>query len=817
MALKHEDLIAKMTLEEKASMCDGLDYWHSQPIDRLGIRSISLNDGPHGIRKKGDPDAAKKGETDLLKGVPAICFPTASATACSWDVDLIRTMGEALGDECRKEKVSVLLGPGTNIKRSPLCGRNFEYFSEDPELAGEMAASFINGVQSKGIGTSLKHYAANNQETRRMTVNTVVDERTLREIYLRPFEIAVKKAQPWTIMNAYNRLNGEYCAENKWLLTDVLRKDFGYENLVVTDWGAENQRVPGLIAGQEIEMPTSSGDGTRLIVEAVKDGSLDEAVLDHAVDLILDMVDKAVATLGEYTYDPAEHHALARKIASQCMVLMKNDDNILPLKKDAKLAVIGEMAKKPRYQGAGSSLINPIQLDCAYDTLTEMGVSFDYADGYVTDKKKKKKVKEDDLVAQAVETAKGKEAVLMFIGLTDEYETEGSDRKHLNLPPLHNRLVNEVLKVNKNVIIVLSGGAAVDMPWADDVKAILNGFLTGQASGSAACDVLFGDVNPSGKLSETYPYALEDNSSYKYFPGTSVSVEYREGVYVGYRYYDSANKAVRFPFGFGLSYTTFEYSDLKLSADSIKDTDTLTATFRIKNTGSVDGAEVAQLYVSDVESTIYRPVKELKGFKKVFLKAGEEKEVSIDLDKRAFAFYNVDAHDWQVETGEFKILVGASSRDIKLEASVNVESTSAYAVPDYSKLAPAYYTADVNAVTDEQYKVVLGRELPPNERDKSKPLTILNTIEDAADGKWGGRLNRMLKKMLGEDNLASAVALQLPIKNFISMSFGIFSPRMAEGLLVILNEDKMGKGLRMIIGGFFKGGGFKQLSKLKQI
>ena len=817
MALKHEDLIAKMTLEEKASMCDGLDYWHSQPVDRLGIRSVSLNDGPHGIRKKGDPDAAKKGETDLLKGVPAICFPTASATACSWDVDLIRTMGEALGDECRKEKVSVLLGPGTNIKRSPLCGRNFEYFSEDPELAGEMAASFINGVQSKGIGTSLKHYAANNQETRRMTVNTVVDERTLREIYLRPFEIAVRKAQPWTVMNAYNRLNGYYCAENKWLLTDVLRNDWGYENLVVTDWGAENERVPGLIAGQEIEMPTSSGDGTKLIVEAVKDGTLDEAVLDHAVDLILDMVDKSVATLGEYTYDPAEHHALARKIASQCMVLLKNEDNILPLKKDAKIAVIGEMAKKPRYQGAGSSLINPIQLDCAYDTLKEMGVDFSYAPGFVTDKKKKKKVSEDALVEEAVNTAKDAEAVLMFIGLTDEYETEGSDRKHINLPPLHNRLVEEVLKVNKNVIVVLSGGAAVDMPWADDVKAILNGFLTGQASGSAACDVLFGDVNPSGKLSETYPYALEDNSSYKYFPGTSVSVEYREGVYVGYRYYDSAKKDVRFPFGFGLSYTTFEYSDLKLSADSIKDSDTLTVSFKIKNTGAVDGAEAAQLYVSDVESTIYRPVKELKGFKKVFLKAGEEKEVSIDLDKRAFAFYNVDAHDWQVETGEFKILVGASSRDIRLEASVNVESTSSYAIPNYSTLAPAYYTADVNNVTDEQFRTVLGHEIPPTERDKSKPLTILNTIEDAADGKWGGRLNRMLKKMLGEDNLASAVALQLPIKNFISMSFGIFSPRMAEGLLVILNEDKFGKGLRMIIGGFFKGGGFKQLGKLKQI
>ena len=563
MALKHADLIAKMTLEEKASMCDGLDYWHSQPVDRLGIKSVGLNDGPHGIRKKGDPDAAKKGETDLLKGVPAICFPTASATACSWDTDLIRRMGEALGDECRKERVSVLLGPGTNIKRSPLCGRNFEYFSEDPELAGEMAASFINGVQSKGIGTSLKHYAANNQETRRMTVNTVADERTLREVYLRPFEIAVKKAQPWTIMCAYERLNGHYCAENKWLLTDVLRDDWGYENLVLTDWGAENERVPGLIAGQEIEMPSSCGAGTQKICDAVKDGSLDVAVLDHAVDLILDMVDKSVATLGEYTYDPKEHHRLAREIAGQCMVLMKNDNNLLPLKKDAKIAVIGEMAKKPRYQGAGSSLINPIDLDNAFDTMTkEMGVSVEYAQGYSTEKKNK--ISDDTFVKEAVEKAKNAEVAVLFIGLTDEFETEGNDRKHLGIPPLHNRLVEEVLKVNKNVVVVLSGGSSVEMPWADEVPAILNEFLTGQAAGSAVCDILFGDVNPSGKLSETYPIALEDNSSANYFPGTPVSVEYREGIYVGYRYYDTANKAVRFPFGHGLSYTTFEYSDIKL-------------------------------------------------------------------------------------------------------------------------------------------------------------------------------------------------------------------------------------------------------------
>lgn len=814
MALKHADLIAQMTLEEKASMCDGLDYWHSQPIERLGIKSISLNDGPHGIRKKGDPDAAKKGETDLLKGVPAICFPTASATACSWDTDLIRRMGEALGDECRKEKVSVLLGPGTNIKRSPLCGRNFEYFSEDPELAGEMSAAFVNGVQSKGIGTSLKHYAANNQEKRRMTVNTVVDERTLREIYLRPFEIAVKKAQPWTIMNAYNRLNGTYCAENKWLLTDVLRGDFGYENLVVTDWGAENERVPGLIAGQEIEMPTSSGIGTKKIVEAVKDGSLDEAILDRAVDRILNLVDKATATLGDYTYDPDEHHDIAREIAGQCMVLMKNEGNILPLKKSQKIAVIGEMAKKPRYQGAGSSLINPIKLDNACDTMTEMGINYDYAPGYST--AKKNKISDDTFVAEAVAKAKDAEIALLFIGLTDEFETEGNDRSHLGIPPLHTRLIDEVLKVNKNVVVALSGGASIEMPWADKVPAILNEFLTGQAAGSAVCDILFGDVNPSGKLAETYPMTLKDNSSANYFPGNQVSVEYREGVYVGYRYYDSANIPVRFPFGHGLSYTTFEYSDIKLSADSIKDTDTLTVTFKIKNTGDRDGAEAAQLYVSDVESTIYRPVKELKGFKKVFLKAGEEKEVSIDLEKRAFAFYNVDAHAWQVESGEFKILVGASSRDIRLTASVNVESTDSFAVPDYKASAPSYYGANITNISDSEFAAVLGHEIPSNVPDNTKPFTLLNTIEDAAQrGKWGKRINKLIKKLLGEGTMMASVALELPIKNFISMSFGLFSPDMAQGLILILAEDRFWKGLGIILKGIPHL--LKNLGKLKQI
>lgn len=810
MALKHADLIAQMTLEEKASMCDGLDYWHSQPVERLDIKSISLNDGPHGIRKKGDP----KENTDVLKGLPAICFPTASATACSWDTDLLYKMGEALGDECRKEQVNVLLGPGTNIKRSPLCGRNFEYFSEDGVLAGEMAAAFINGVQSKGIGTSLKHYAANNQETRRMTVNAVVDERTLRETYLLPFEIAVKKAQPWTIMNSYNRLNGTYAAENKWLLTDVLRDDWGYEGVVITDWGAENERVPGLIAGQEIEMPTSSGIGTKLIVDAVNDGTLDESILDAAVDKIIELTKKAEPVLGQkYTYDSDEHHQLAREIAGQCMVLMKNDNNLLPLKKDAKIALIGEMAHTPRYQGAGSSLINPIKLDCAYSTMKEMDIDFTFAKGYELKKCNEKKAM--DLIVDAKNKAKAADVAVVFIGLTDEYETEGADRHHLSIPPMHITLVEEVAKVNPNTVVVLSGGASIEMPWADKVPAILNMFLTGQAGGSAVCDILFGDVNPSGKLSETYPIALEDNSSHNYFPGTTVSVEYREGVYVGYKYYDTANKDVAFPFGFGLSYTTFEYSDIKVSADKIKDTDTVTVTFKIKNTGDVDGAEVAQVYVNDVESTIYRPVKELRGFKKVFLKAGEEKEVSIDLDKRAFAYYNVNIGDWHVESGDFKILVGASSRDIKLEANVYVESTVDAEVPDYKATAPCYYGADIMAVSDEAFKAVYGKELPPSVRDKNAPFTFLNTIEDSQDSKWGGRIYRLLIKMLGADTMAGSVATQLPIKNFISMSFGLFSPEMAKGLIMIIHEDKLGKGLKVILKGIPHI--IKNLDRLKKI
>ena len=784
--MKHADLIKQMTLEEKASFCSGLDYWHTPGIERLGIPVVMWTDGPHGIRKRAEK--MDKTQATSLKGVPAICYPTAATTACSWDPDLIYEMGVLLGEECLKEQVSVLLGPGTNIKRSPLCGRNFEYFSEDPYLAGEISAAFVNGVQSKGVGTSLKHFAGNNQETRRMTCDTVVDERALREIYLTSFEKTVKQAQPWTIMNAYNRLNGTYCAENKWLLTDVLRDEWGFEGMIVTDWGAENDRVAGLLAGQELEMPTSNGLGNKQIVEAVKDGRIPEEFLDKMVDNVLNVIMKSKEVLGDYTYDAKAHHQKAREIAGQCMVLLKNEGNILPLKKDANIAVIGEMAKNPRYQGAGSSIVNAIKVDCAYDSIVAKGVKATYAAGYATSKKNK--TTDEQFIAHAVEVAKGKDAVILFIGLTEEFESEGFDRRHIGIPALHTKLVEAVSAVNENVVVAISGGAVIEMPWAGKVKGILNCVLGGEATGSAAADILFGDVNPSGKLAETYPLSLSDNPSYNYFPGNTASVEYRESVFVGYRYYDTAQKPVLYPFGYGLSYTDFEYSDLKLSADSIKDTDTLTVSFKVKNIGSVDGAEVAQLYVMDNESTIYRPMQELRGFKKVFLKAGEEKEISIELGKRAFAYYNVNIHDWHVESGAFTICVGASSRDIRLHTTVNVESTVDAIVPDYRESAPVYYSADIHNVPEEQFVSVLGRELPPSEIKAYPNLTLVNTIEDAGVGKNGGKIVRLIKKLVGEESMAAGIALQLPIKNLISMSFGIFNPQMAEQLLDILNDKK---------------------------
>ncbi len=803
--MKHPEIVNKMTLEQKAAFVSGLDYWHTQGCKELGLPSINITDGPHGLRKKNENKKASEG-IGLGNSVPATCFPPASASSCSWDPELIAKAGEALGEECLKEKVSVVLGPGMNIKRSPVCGRNFEYFSEDPVLSGKMAAGLVKGVQSKGVGTSLKHYACNSQEAYRMIVDEVVDERALREIYLTAFEICVKEASPWTVMNSYNRINGEYASQNAYLQQKVLRDEWGFDGLIVTDWGSSVDRIPGLYCGTDLEMPSSGGYNTKKVIEAINNGELSEDVLNERVDTVVDLILKSKPALEkgcDFSFD--EHHEVARRVAEGSMVLLKNDDGILPLKKGVKVAVIGELAAAPRFQGAGSSVINPTRLDNTLDCLKALGVDVTYAKGY---EKSKNEVNEE-LFSEAKKVAGDCDIALVFVGLTEEFEGEGYDRINTEMPSSHNTLVSEIAKVNKNTAVVLYGGSVISLPWINEVKGLLNAGLGGQATGSAAANILTGLVNPSGKTSETYPLSFEENPTYGNYPAGPVTSEHRESVYIGYRYYDKAKKEVLFPFGYGLSYTTFSYSDISVSSESINDTGSLTVTFKVKNTGEVDGAEVTQLYVGDMESTIFRPVKELKAFKKVFLKAGEEKEVSFTLSKRDFAFFNVYTGEFQVESGEFAILVGASSRDIKLMKMVTVNSTSDAVIPDYSASAPAYYTADLSGMNGAQFEAVLGRALPSSERDTSKPVDIYCCLDDARHTKWGGRICRLIEGIMakmgsdanGDGKMLSAMATQIPIRNFIAMSMGVFSVEMADGLLMILNDDKSSFiGLMKIIG-----------------
>ncbi len=785
------EILAQMTLEEKAAMLDGADFWHMQGMEKYDIPSVTVCDGPHGLRKK---DYSKKG-ISLSTSVPAISYPTAVTTACSWDPELLFEMGAALGKKCLKEEVGVLLGPGINMKRSPLCGRNFEYFSEDPVLAGEVAAGFINGVQSMGVGTSLKHFCANSQETRRMTCDSVVDERALREIYLTGFEIAVKKAKPWTVMNSYNKINGAHGSENKHTQIEVLRDDWGFDGVVVSDWGAVNDRVLGLNNGNDLEMPSSSGSGAAKIIEAVKAGTISEKTLNERVLNVLNLIKKcADGAQPGYAYNDLDDQGFAKKVAAQSMVLLKNN-GILPLAKGKRIAVIGELARTPRYQGAGSSHIVPTQLDNALDEFKKAGIAVDFAPGY--ELKAKKAKKNAAHLQEAVEAAKKNDIAVVFIGLTDDYEAEGYDRQHMNLPEAHDVLVREIVKANPNTVVVLSGGSPVEMPWNTEVAAVLNAYLGGQAGAGAIVDILTGAVNPCGKLAETYPMSYKDTPAINNYPGNPASVEYRESIYIGYRYYEKAGKAVRYPFGHGLSYTSFEYSDLTLDKSTMDENDTLTVRFTVKNTGDVAGAEIAQLYVADKESTIYRPVKELKGFKKVYLEAGEETTVTLTLEKRAFAFFNVLVNDWCVESGAFDILVGASSADIRLCGTVNVTAKE-IAVPDYRMLAPCYYTGDVQNVSEQHFVAVLGRELPPTEKSKDRTLDLNDTFESSAHTKWGKRLFALLTALIPA-GMAQAIAVQTPFRDFISMSGGVFSEDMAGGLLRILNGEK--GGVRIILKG----------------
>lgn len=661
--MNYREIISQMTLEEKAGLCSGADFWRTKAVERLQIPAVMVSDGPHGLRKQAD----EGDHLGLEESVVATCYPAGAGIAASFSREVAATLGDALGEEAAAEGIHTLLGPAINIKRSPLCGRNFEYLSEDPCLAGEMAASYVNAVQNRGVGTSVKHFAANNQEYQRMNVDVRVDERTLREIYLAAFEDVVKKAQPWTIMCSYNRINGKYSCENPWLLNQVLRKEWGYEGIVMTDWGAMNRRCESLEAGLDLEMPSSSGVTDKEIVEAVKGGALQESLLDDTVERLLRWIDKGGKSTG--AYDKDAHDVLSEKLETECAVLLKNE-GLLPLKKEQKVAFIGEYAQTPRYQGGGSSHINSYKITSACEVAKE-NKNISYTKGFGIEQSEPDMV----LIEEAVEAAKAAELAVVFAGLPDSYESEGFDRKHLNLPECQNFLIEKVAEVQPNVVVVLHNGSAVTMPWIDKVKAVLELYLGGEAVGGATVKLLYGEVNPSGKLPETFPLRLEDTPSYLTFPGENREVHYGEGVFVGYRYYEAKKLPVLFPFGHGLSYTAFALSDLTVSAKELTNHDTVKVTVKVTNTGDRAGKEVVQLYVAPRHETrVARSEKELKGFEKVALQPGETKEVTFELDSRAFAYYDTILSDWFVESGDYEIQAGTSSQSIALKETVTLHS-----------------------------------------------------------------------------------------------------------------------------------------------
>ena len=751
-------LVSQMTLEEKCGLLSGLDFWHTKPVERLGVPSVMVSDGPHGLRKQ-NQEADHLGMNESIK---AVCMPAACATSASFDRALIQKMGEAIGDSAQHEQLGVVLGPAVNIKRSPLCGRNFEYFSEDPFLAGEMSAAFINGVQSKNVGTSIKHFAANNQEHRRMSSSSNVDERTLREIYFPAFEISVKKAQPWTVMCSYNRINGVYASEDPWLLTEVLRNDWGFEGYVMSDWGAVSTRVAGVKAGLDLEMPASGGVNDRKVMQAVLTGRLDEKYVDLACERILNINYKYLENAKPETpWNKDADHALAAQIAGECMVLLKNEEDLLPLNKEDEIAFIGEFAAKPRFQGGGSSHINCFKTTSALEAAE--GLKVTYAQGYSVARDEAT----DEMIAEAVEKAKNAKVAVIFAGLPDSYESEGYDRTHMAMPACQNKLIEAVAAVNPNTVVVLHNGSPVELPWLPKVKAVLEAYLGGQAVGLATINVLFGDVNPSGHLAETFPIKLSDNPSYLFYGGEKNDTDYREGIFVGYRYYDRKEMAVQFPFGHGLSYTKFEYSDLWLDKNEITDEETVTATVTVKNVGDRTGKTVVQLYVSDLVSTPIRPVRELKGFEKVELRPGETKQVTFQLDKRSFAYWNQQIHDWHVETGEFAIEIGQSSRDICLKETLIVNSTVAI---------PVKYTMD---------SIVLDIMDDPQAAEAMAPL--MQAIKDTLSP--GGEGSEAASEAITED-MTMAMLKYMPLRGILSFGGGNVELSGIQGLLGMGSEEE---------------------------
>ncbi len=802
---KYLDILSQLTLDEKLSLLSGKTYWLTQEIDRLGIPSVWMSDGPHGMRKE-----KQTGGTNIMQASEtSTCFPTAVTTASSWDTDLLEEVGATIADEAKALKVTTILGPGVNIKRSPLCGRNFEYISEDPFLTARLGAAYVHGAQKNGIGVSLKHYCANNEEHIRMSIDSVIDDRALREIYLSAFEHIVKTEQPTTVMCSYNRIYGTYLSDSKKMLTDILRDEWGFKGIVISDWGAVNDRVEGIKAGLDLEMPGNKGMNNKYIKKALEEGRITVEDIDKLVLRMIKFAFECKANEGNgYDIDFKAHHEIAKKASAQSAVLLKNEDKALPLKTYQSIAVVGALADKLRYQGAGSSHINAWKTVSFKKALENKGQAFTYAPGYTLkgDGYSKK------LIAEACEAAKGKEAVLVFIGLTDAFESEGFDRKHMDMPASHAILVEELSKVNDNIIVVLSCGSPIKIgDWEKKTKAILNMYLPGQAGGEAAYDLIFGKANPSGKLAETFPIANEDNLAAAYFPMGPRTVEYRESIYVGYRYFDKAKKAVKYPFGHGLSYVDFRYSDLKLSKKKINEGEELTLSFKIKNLGEVSGAEVAQVYVVNPESKIYKAEKELKGFKKVFLKAKEEKTVEITLDERAFSFYNVLINDWHAESGKYGILVGSSSQDIRLEGEVSVVTAKPDApVPDYRETAPCYYDMEnTTSVSDEAFTAVLAREIPDNSDFVKGNLTINSSVSQVAVSPFGKGLYTVLT------NGAKVVALtaenpdmitesikDMPLRSFSGFTGGLLSPKTVEGILDLCNGTK--GGFKKLVSGFKK-------------
>ena len=771
--MKHPEILQKLSLEQKCALLSGKNTWQTQDYPKQGVPAIWLSDGPNGLRKQ----AGAADHLGLNPSVPATCFPTAATMANSWDPALGEEVGRALGEETAANRVNVLLGPGLNVKRSPLCGRSFEYFSEDPYLSGKMAAAYVRGIQENGIAACPKHFAVNSQELRRMASNSVLDERTLRELYLTAFEIVVKEAHPKSIMSAYNKVNDIYANENHHLLVEILRKEWGFDGAVVTDWGGSNDHVEGVKNGSTLEMPSPGLGGARKLLKAVAEGSLTEQEIDLRVDELLELVLSTTAALEKAprSFDEKAHHELAQRAAAESIVLLKNEGGILPLKHGKKIALIGDFALTPRYQGAGSSMVNPTKVDSLKDAMEAAELDMvGYCAGYERSGKPNKAY-----LDEAVSQAKMADVVILCIGLDESSESEGLDRTHIGIPAVQKQLLDAVTAVNPNVVAVVSAGSVIETDWVEQCKAVVHGYLGGQAGAGAMLEVLTGWQNPCGKLAETIPLRYEDTPAARYFPGKKQNAEYREGLYVGYRYYETANKAVRYPFGYGLSYTTFAYSDLKVNADKV--------TFTLTNTGSVAGAEIAQLYVEKPDATVFRPAKELKGFTKVSLKAGESKTVAIPLDDKTFRYWNVATDRWEVEGGSYQLLVGANVQDIRLTAEITLPGTGA-PDPYAGKVLEHYRNAHVQEVPDAEFEALLGRPLPEETTAIDRTMTLGELNHSRSPLCWliAGVLTLLVRsgEKRGKPNLNILFQYNMPLRGLAQMTGGIIGEETVDGLVL---------------------------------